>query len=155
MGGSKQINPRFLTPPDIGTLRPDFAQLLAGLLSGGAGGNVNPLGNAAMQQFQGLLTGQGPSGPGTSAYQSILEATQTGLPANTGPIADQAYRNFSQYGAPAIKEQLGAQYGIRFGTPVSESLSRAGADVTSNLNAEFARRLPPFVPPRAGGGAQP
>jgi hypothetical protein len=92
-----------------------------------------------MQQYQGLLTGTGPEGPGTSAYRTLLEATQTGLPANTGPIADQAFRNFSQYTAPAIKENLGAQYGIRFGTPVAESLSRAGADVTSNLNAEFAR----------------
>lgn len=138
-GGSRQVNPRFLTPPDIGSLRPDFAQALAGLLGGGPFGNMNPLQNAAMQQYQGLLTGQGPSGPGPSAYNTLLEATQTGLPANATPLADQAYRNFSQYTAPAIKEQLGAQYGIRFGTPVAESLSRAGADVTSNLNAEFAR----------------
>lgn len=138
-GGSRQVNPRFLTPPDIGSLRPDFAQALQGLLSGGPFGNMNPLQNAALQQYQGLLTGTGPSSPGTSAYNTLLEATQTGLPANTGPIAEQASRNFNQYTAPGIRENLGANYGIRFGTPLGESLSRAGADVTSNLNAEFAR----------------
>src|SRR5258706_12778613 len=106
-GGSQQVNPRFLTPPDTGNLRPDFAQALSGLLGGGPFGNMNPLQNAAMQQYQGLLTGTGPSSPGTSAYNTLMEATQTGLPANTGPIADQAYRNFSQYTAPAIRDQLG------------------------------------------------
>jgi hypothetical protein len=153
-GGSKQINPKFLTPPDIGSLRPDFARALAGLLSGGPFGNLNPLQSAAMQQYQGLLTGTGPESPGTSAYKTLLEATQTGLPANTGPIADQAFRNFSQYTAPAIKESLGAQYGVRFGTPVAESLSRAGADVTSNLNAEFARLSNDAQNRRLGASAQ-
>lgn len=140
MGGSgQQIKPKFLTPPDIGNIRSQFASSLAGLLSGGAFGNANPLANAAQQQGQGLLTGQGPDSASTSAYRTIMEASQTGLPANATPIAEQAYRNFDQYTAPSIRNALGAQYGIHFGTPVAESISRAGADVTSNLNAEFAR----------------
>lgn len=157
MGSSKPIQPRFLVPPDIGGLRPDVARLLQNSLTQyGMGGSpfsapISPLQNTATQQYSSLLNGQNLAG---IAGQGLQQQIETGFNIDTSPLVKQAQNTFSRDIAPGIKESLGANYGIRFGTPVAESLSRAGADVSTNLNAALAGYANEAANRRAAGVGQ-
>ena len=143
-GGSKEVKPRFLTPPDIGSLRPDTAKYLQQLLRQLSSGQ-NPLykqpgtlRQEGEQNILGQLRGQYRQGsPEEAASKQLQTDIEGGNPIDTSPLVQQARGTFERDIAPGIQERLGAQYGIRFGTPVAESLSRAGAEVSTNLNAQL------------------
>lgn len=118
---------------------------------------------AALSKYLVNLIGQAGGGSLPGGYGDIIpigasrntfeELLRTGLPADSTGLVNQARGTFENDIAPAIKEQLGAKYGIRFGTPVAESLSRAGRDVTLGLNADLAR-LGDAAQSRRAGAAQ-
>lgn len=147
MGGSQQITPNFLTPPDIGGLRPQYAGFLNNILGGGGSqsGGINrlaqnplqapidPLLNQTGQQYSGLL---GAPNAYNASQNAITQGAQTGNPTDFSSFFDQGKFSFNNFIAPSIKDQLGAGYGINFGTPQGEELARAGAQ--STLGAQTA-----------------
>lgn len=151
MGGSEQIKPSFLTPPDVGGLRPQYGGFLSNLMGGQSGqpsiagmpGNpmqapLSPLFNQTSQQYAGLIGNQAPF---NAAQNTVTQAAQTGLPADFSPFFNNAAFSFQNFMAPQIKESLGSQYGVNFGTPQGEQLARAGAQTT--LGAQQAAM--PFI----------
>jgi hypothetical protein len=77
----------------------------------------------------------GPYSSASSYIQSLIAGTDQ--PIDTSPYVQQAQRTFSRDIAPSIKESLGANYGIRYGGAVADTLSRAGRDVSTGLNAQL------------------
>lgn len=94
---------------------------------------VSPLQNTATQSYQGLL-GQGAT---DAAGKTIQSGVATGNPLDLSSLFNQGQYSFQNFMAPSIKESLGANYGINFGTPQGEELGRAGAqsDIATKANA--------------------
>lgn len=126
---------------------------------------IDPTFYSLVQQLGGLATGsfmndQGPYGAAQRTLQSSIE---TGLPTDISPLIGQGQYAFSNTIAPQIRESLGANYGIRFGTPLGEQLGRAGAEVDLGvksaalpfMDAAQARRMgaAQFLPQLAGQSA--
>jgi len=143
--GSGQIKPVNLQSKAASAYTSSFGNYLNSILSGfmTSGKNplqspVNPMGNAVMQQYQGLLTGQdlgnGPYGAANTYLQDLISGKDQ---LDSSPYVKQAQSTFKNDIAPGIRESLGAQYGVRFGTPVAESLSRAGERVSTDLNSQL------------------
>lgn len=145
--GSKQVQPKYYLPPDLGGIRNQqigfFDQLFQAQRGGqnpfyagygDFGPGVNPqMGNFLFNQ------GTGTGGAMGAAGNTLQQAVETGLPIDATPLVQEARQGFARHIAPEIQEQLGARYGLKFGTPVAESLARAGGDVQTRLNAELTR----------------
>lgn len=147
--GSKQVQPQPYQQlsPQYDILAQDLLPALRGIIDSGFafrpyGGQLNapidPMAFTLAQQMGGLAGGQmgndqGPYGAAQRALQANLD---NGQPIDLSPLMAQGQFGFQNTIAPQIKESLGANYGIRFGTPVAESLSRAGSEVQTNLNAQ-------------------
>lgn len=144
--GSKQVQPSFFNPPEVSGYRTALSgylqQILQGVqgLPGGMQAPTNPLGNAVQQQYQGLLTGQdlgnGPYGAANRYLQGLIEGGEN---LDVNPLIQKARTSFTDITAPALREGIGAQFGIRYGTPVSESIARAGRGATEDLNAQLVQ----------------
>lgn len=117
--GSKKQEPEWKMPPDATGPSQNLSSVL-----GQVGGQYR----AGQTPFMSSL-GQG----------TLDELLMSGLPIDASPLMAQAGNMFNSIIAPSIQGRLGANYGIRFGTPVADLMSRSGGDVAIALNAELAR----------------
>lgn len=138
--GSKRVDPQYYLPPDLKGIRSKQISFFDSLFNQYGTGN-----NPFYQGYGGfdlnsILQGRGTGAPGAigAAGRTLQQAIETGLPIDTTPIIRQAREAWAQDIAPEIQEQLGARYGMKFGTPVAESLSRSGQRATTDLNAILA-----------------
>lgn len=156
--GSKQVQPQNLQPPDVQGYRTNLSTYLTGILNqimGAPGTNfaapTDPLINAVKQQYSGLISGQDMgNGPYGAANRYLTDLISGGENLDVNPLIQRARSNFTDVTAPAIKESLGAQYGIRYGTPVAESVARAGRGANEDLNAQLVGLANQGLQRRAG-----
>jgi len=126
MGGSSSVNPKYVSSPEAQQFAPQLLSYLQNILGQTQGGK-NPL--AGFDMASSPYAGAG------DYIKSLIQGTDT--PISNQPYVQQAQNTFSRDIAPTIKESLGANYGIRYGGPVADLLSRAGSDTATNLNAQL------------------
>jgi len=147
LGGSEPIQPTFTADPFASQFRQLGFGRLAGLSTNspqGAGftrpqftqiGEDDPffgIAQGALGDFLGG-TGQGTAGV---AGRTLQEGIETGFRPDLDPIFQRSQNFLQNELLPATNENLGAQFGIRFGTPQAEAGARAARDTALGVNEQ-------------------
>lgn len=177
MGGGEQIQQQENVPADAQGVRGDLSSLLQNLLGGiqqsqlgvpGSPGQTqgfqnpifqpfDPIVNTGFRQLEGVLQGQfDPTTPAGAAGQGLQNQIQGtgGFAFDKDVFSNDAVRNFQRTIAPGLQSQVGANFGVRNGTPIADILSRSAGDVALSATAEGERIQQGQVNPLRAQGIQ-